>query len=165
MKPIAHIDSRRIGIPGLTGLLKTLGEVCGKHEIPFFLIGALARNLLLEHVHGVIPTRLTMDVDIAVAVTDWGHYETLSNELIDRYGYVRGRESHRFRSPENTLLDLVPYGEIESTEQRTARSSSIISPSNPSALWTCGMGKRRSDLFRQNRNRRWSTTFSPPANY
>ncbi len=45
--------------------------------IPFFLIGATARDIILQHEFNIDPIRSTVDVDFAVQVENWGKFNQL----------------------------------------------------------------------------------------
>ena len=54
--------------------LQKIGETATELRIPFLLIGAMARDMLLEHVHDMSKERRTMDVDIGVMVGSWAEF-------------------------------------------------------------------------------------------
>jgi len=109
----AEVDAGKLGIPDLPSVLKAVAEACGKMEADFFLIGALARDVLLEHIYETEVPLTTGDVDIAVAVEGWQAYEDLRRALAEEHGFENGPEKQRLRSPEGTPLDLVPFGGVE----------------------------------------------------
>ena len=43
-------------------------------KLSYFVCGAVARDLLLSHVHGIEAGRVTADVDFAVAVEHWEQF-------------------------------------------------------------------------------------------
>ncbi len=90
-------------------------------ETEFMLVGAAARDLLLQHQFGIEPPRKTMDVDFAFAVTDWLVYEALTAKLIES-GLFKpdAKVQHRLRSRIGTAIDIIPFGGIESPEARIA---------------------------------------------
>jgi predicted nucleotidyltransferase len=47
-------------------VIRTLDDVAAALQLDYFLIGAMARDILLEHVYGVPASRATMDIDFAV---------------------------------------------------------------------------------------------------
>lgn len=98
------------GFRELVAVLKAATETQGAD---FFVIGALARDLLLEVVHGAEVRRATRDVDVAVALSDWGAYEAVVQILVDRHDFVRGGPPHRLEHSERDPLDLVPFGGLE----------------------------------------------------
>jgi predicted nucleotidyltransferase len=114
----AEVDAGTLGIPDLLSVLEAVAEACGRREADFmeedfFLIGALARDVLLEHIYGTEVPLTTGDVDVAVAVEGWQAYEDLRRALAEEHGFERGPEKQRLRSPEGTPLDLVPFGGVE----------------------------------------------------
>ncbi|MDP2028454.1 MAG: nucleotidyl transferase AbiEii/AbiGii toxin family protein [Thiobacillus sp.] len=83
----------------------------------YFVVGALARVILLEHVHGQRPGPATRDIDFGVTVKDWPTFQSLKNGLIDTGAFetAPGAE-HRLiygLSPHRPWIDLVPFGGIE----------------------------------------------------
>ena len=89
-----------------------LEEVFTSHNIKYYLIGANARDVQLYKA-GLKPARNTADIDFAVMVPDFEKYDMLFNELRSR-GFEKTSERYRLIYDEtNTILDLLPYGEIE----------------------------------------------------
>jgi predicted nucleotidyltransferase len=83
-------------------------------NVPFLLVGAVARDILLEYLHGVRTGRGTLDMDIGVFVGTWEQYSRLIHYLSDRYPFVREREGilHRYRYRGRLLLDIIPFGTL-----------------------------------------------------
>ncbi len=89
-----------------------LEEVFTSHNIKYYLIGANARDVQLYKA-GLKPARNTADIDFAVMVPDFEKYDMLFDELCSR-GFKKATESYRLvYDKTNTILDLLPYGEIE----------------------------------------------------
>ncbi len=84
-------------------------------EVEWLLVGALARDLLLELAHGVEIARRTNDVDFAVAVQDWKDFYRVRDALLasGNFETTHGIE-HRVLHRGETRIDLVPFGGIES---------------------------------------------------
>ena len=53
-------------------------------KIPFFIVGASARDYVLEYCYGATITRKTGDIDIGVEVSSWRDYEKFEEELISK---------------------------------------------------------------------------------
>lgn len=83
----------------------------------FMLVGAAARDLLLQHRHGIEPLRKTTDVDFAFAVSDWSAYMALTKRLIES-GFFKPdeRAQHRLRNRIGIVVDILPFGGVESPE-------------------------------------------------
>lgn len=89
-----------------------LEEVFAANDIIYYLIGANARDVQLYRA-GIKPARNTADIDFAVMVPDINKYQSLFNELCNR-GFKKTSEIYRLvYDKTNTILDLLPYGEIE----------------------------------------------------
>lgn len=86
-------------------------------EIPYFVMGAMARDLILHHGHGAPLTRATNDVDFAIEVRGWSEFERLKEELTSR-GFITGAGPHRLLAPEEVIVDIVPFGSIASGDGR-----------------------------------------------
>ena len=90
--------------------LQKIGETATELRIPFLLIGAMARDMLLEHVHDMSKERRTMDVDIGVMVGSWAEFSEFSEAMTAR-GFERNPAvAHRFSSDKGFVIDIVPFG-------------------------------------------------------
>lgn len=78
-------------------------------RIPFFVVGATARDYIFEHGFNRASVRMTRDVDIGVQVGDWDTYEKLTRALLAAGGFEKTANMHRLSSGE-VLVDIVPFG-------------------------------------------------------
>lgn len=100
----------------LLTLIRTLDAVMRQLAIPYFIIGASARDILVEHVHGLDTARATRDIDFAVAISSWDDYERLKAKLSSTGEFTLGANAHRlmFGTDEGAYpLDLVPFDGVE----------------------------------------------------
>ena len=86
-------------------------------NIPFFVVGALARDLILKHGYGVEPSRITRDIDLGVRVADWEQFDRLKDALIATGKFTSTRERQRFHY-ETVWIDIVPFGDITDERKR-----------------------------------------------
>jgi predicted nucleotidyltransferase len=98
-------------------IMRHVDQVARSLDLRYFVAGALARVILLEHVHGQSPGPATRDIDFGVTVEDWATFQSLKNGLIDTGAFETspGAE-HRLiygLSPHRPWIDLVPFGGIE----------------------------------------------------
>jgi len=56
----------------LIEVMRELDTATKKVDIPFFIVGATARDLVLEYGFDLNPGRATADIDIGVRVSSWG---------------------------------------------------------------------------------------------
>lgn len=105
--------------PEYASLIGSVLEAADKIGTPVFIVGAMARIILLEHVHGLRTGRTTTDIDFAVAVPSWEAFSALKNELICTYGFERHQHKKqrlmKIAGPSyiSYIVDLVPFGQIE----------------------------------------------------
>lgn len=86
--------------------------------IRLVLIGALARDIRLAHVHGIETSRATRDVDFVCAVQSWDAYSEVLDALESSGNFLRvtGRVLHRLRAVDGVHhIDILPCGEVETS--------------------------------------------------
>ena len=108
-----HILSKELSNPELKSILQALNTFFQSKEIDFYIVGATARDILLTNLYGLIPERKTMDIDIAIAISNWEEFEIIERELPQR-GYFE-KDSHqkqRFIYKGFYAIDVIPFGKI-----------------------------------------------------
>ena len=99
-------------------LMRELMKVFKEKGIDFFIVGALARDLILEK-HGLPSGRATKDIDFLVALPDWGKYEILSQKLCELENFSKDEKIvHRFKYKGVFDVDIIPFGEISDDEDK-----------------------------------------------
>jgi len=81
-------------------------------NIPFFVVGASARDFILEHCYNIRSPRMTQDIDLGVEVATWEDFNRLSESLIAKGRFTSAREQHRFQFG-SVFIDIIPFGSIE----------------------------------------------------
>lgn len=81
-------------------------------DMPYLVVGATARDIVYHHRFGTPVKRATTDVDFGIQVRSWEEFESLSKMLVSE-GFKPEKSAHRFFCPNNTQLDIVPFGSIE----------------------------------------------------
>lgn len=98
-------------------IMRHVDQVARSLNLRYFVAGALARVILLEHVHGQRPGPATRDVDFGVTVKDWPTFQSLKHGLIETGAFetVPGAVQRLFyvRNIHRPWIDLVPFGGIE----------------------------------------------------
>lgn len=98
-------------------IMRHVDQVARSLDLRYFVAGALAKVILLEHVHGQSPGPATRDVDFGVMVKDWHIFQSLKNGLIGTGAFesAPGAEQRLIylRSGHRPWIDLVPFGGIE----------------------------------------------------
>lgn len=93
-------------------LYETLGDVADSMGIPFFVVGATARDMIFEFGHGLSSKRATKDVDLGVRVSSWREFEKLKEALVASEHFTQTKEIQRLLYGGELLLDILPFGGI-----------------------------------------------------
>ncbi len=111
--PERHLD------PVMLEVLRQVDRVARELALDYFVVGAMARDILLSGVFGLSAGRATRDVDLAVAVKGWPEFEAIKGRLVGTGAfnsdqrvaqrlYYRGGSAGR-----GYPLDLIPFGGLE----------------------------------------------------
>jgi len=92
-------------------ILIEIEEVSTSLDIPFFVVGATASDIILEHQFDINTRRAT--IDIGVLIAGWNQFETLKNELIRSTKFVPSQQKQRLIYDDDFPLDIIPFGAIE----------------------------------------------------
>jgi len=103
--------------PNLVNLLRLVSQEAQALGITFFIVGASARDIVMEYCHAIRPIRGTRDIDIGVEVAGWDEFQRLKRNLIDTRRFEPTGEEFRLSSG-MFQLDIVPFGGV-STDQHT----------------------------------------------
>jgi predicted nucleotidyltransferase len=98
--------------PRIVEVFGSVSKILIALNMPYIVVGATARDLVLHHGHGADIYRATDDVDFAIEVPDWNAFNFLKGFLI-KQGFSETKEQHRLISPTSTFIDIIPFGEIE----------------------------------------------------
>ena len=138
-----NISSEKLEHPLLKKLLDELIPVFQKLEIKFFVIGATARDIILE-LHGEKSGRRTQDIDIAIAVDKWEEFETIEKEIVQLSDFEKDpKQQQRFLYLNDFQIDVVPYGGIT-----TADDKIFWPPDQSFAMTVLGFEEAEKDLVR-----------------
>lgn len=105
--------------PLAVSVMRAIDAAAKELRLPYFLVGAMARDVLLGHVFGLDPGRVTRDLDVAFALEDWEHFQQLQDRLIASGRFVAVRDVvHRLLfSPDGGapryIVDVIPFGGVE----------------------------------------------------
>lgn len=120
MTSISLDFSRKSDLVPLASVVQALQVVAHALGTDYFLIGAAARDLMLQHAHNIPPSRKTEDVDFAVSVSDWSVFEALRTALLGsgHFSERNNKAIHKLRHKATGLpLDIVPFGGIENPDR------------------------------------------------
>jgi predicted nucleotidyltransferase len=98
-------------------LLTILNKVTRELDIPFFVTGATARDIILEHAYGIKSGLATKDFDLGVMVENWEHYQKLLKTLVltERFT-VKDKVVYTLWFEGKLPVDLIAFGEVEAKD-------------------------------------------------
>lgn len=105
-------------------VLRVIDGILRKAGIPYMLVGATARDLLLFHVYGQAIRRATYDLDFAIVVDSWEQFAAVKQLLVGTPGFVdEHREAQRLHytppgSGVSIVVDIIPFGQVATAEQK-----------------------------------------------
>jgi predicted nucleotidyltransferase len=128
-------------------IIRLIDSILHGAGIPYMLVGATARDLLLHHVYGLPVTRATYDVDFAILVDSWEQFATVKQLFLKVPGFIdKGRDKQRLfyqRAPAapETNIDIIPFGKLEGGDRTIAwpPDAEVVSPirGRDSRIGTC----------------------------
>lgn len=101
----------------LVPIYRLITTVSAELEIPFFVVGATARDLIWTHGYGFRSQRATHDIDLAVMIKDWEDFDRLEKALLDSGEFNKERDIQRFSYQGRTPIDIVPFGNMEEIDK------------------------------------------------
>ncbi len=115
MKPSSVHLSRPVDSATLA-LLDGVTAAAAGLDVPILLIGAFARDVIFEHVHGVLTERATGDVDVAVLAKTWQQYAELQTALLGM-GFARHpNQAQRLVHCTGLVTDVIPCGDVAAAD-------------------------------------------------
>ena len=102
-----------------TAVLTPIQRTAEELGLQIMLIGATARDLLLEQAHNIDARRATRDVDFAVSVRSWEEFERLKKRLVATGHFIESAAKHHRLDVVNSELwiDIIPFDGIETTNR------------------------------------------------
>lgn len=82
-------------------------------DIPFYVIGATARDIIIKQLADQESVRHTQDLDIAIAIPNWDKFEEIASEISKLKDFENSKSAkQRFFFRKVYELDIVPFGPI-----------------------------------------------------
>ncbi len=100
--------------------IRKFNDIAIELGIPFILVGAAARDFLLEHEHGIKTGRLTKDIDIAVFLNNWDEYQVLQDRLLATGDFSKTRFHNKLKFQNILEIDFIPFGKVEDANGKVA---------------------------------------------
>lgn len=100
--------------------LSAIKRVADSQSIPFFVVGASARDFIFKHCYGIEPLRMTTDIDLGVEVADWEQFSKLRETLKATGKFIPDERELQRLHFDSVLIDIVPFGPIAGETRRIA---------------------------------------------
>nr|WP_305909602.1 nucleotidyl transferase AbiEii/AbiGii toxin family protein [Methylomarinum sp. Ch1-1]MDP4522523.1 nucleotidyl transferase AbiEii/AbiGii toxin family protein [Methylomarinum sp. Ch1-1] len=98
----------------IVSIYALITDIAEQNNLPFFIIGATARDIIFEHVYGIKAPRATRDIDLAIEVASWQDFELLKRQLIETGQFTQTKQAQRLAYRNEIPVDIVPFGDIAS---------------------------------------------------
>ena len=106
-----QISSNKIDNPLLVELLRTASECFKEVGQDFFVIGATARDILIQQLVGISSGRKTRDLDLAIAIPNWEAFDEIKQMLL-AHGFTKDEKMYQRFYYGVYEMDIVPYGDV-----------------------------------------------------
>jgi predicted nucleotidyltransferase len=95
-------------------VIESVNAIMSDLGIPFFIIGASARDIVFSAMFDIPTRRATRDVDFAIRVPSWDKVHVLVSKMLSANSFRQdSRMRQRFIFQGQTVLDIVPFGGLE----------------------------------------------------
>ena len=95
-------------------IIRQVVRAAENQRLRLFIVGAQARDLLLQYVYDLPVLRATNDIDFGIIVESWDEFTKLRDDLIvDKKFQPHRTMRQRLVHESGLLIDLVPFGDLE----------------------------------------------------
>lgn len=95
-------------------IIREVVQAAMSEELGLFIVGAQARDLLLQYVYDLPVHRATNDIDFGIVVESWDEFIRLRDVLIASKRFQSDKTMRqRLVHESGLLIDLVPFGGLE----------------------------------------------------
>ncbi len=102
--------------PLTVAIYEVIASVMNEVNLDFIVVGATARDFVLQHGFGIESKRGTLDVDLAIQVSNWGEFEELKKRLIQTGKFEETGAAQKLKYMGRLPIDLIPFGSIEEVD-------------------------------------------------
>lgn len=116
------VSSDRPVDPLTVAVSRAIDDAARALKLPYFLAGAMARDILLTNVHGIDTGLATIDVDFGIAVASWNDFNHIKTRLLETGAFKAARDiEHRiyYRPTDSAAghpVDIIPFRGVQTPE-------------------------------------------------
>lgn len=94
--------------------------------IDYYLIGAFVREVWTDHIKTLPDKRATRDIDFAIYINEYEQYDKLKKHLVEKEDFKEHKEPYRLITPDNNIVDLIPFGGIEQNGEVLIKGHKVV---------------------------------------
>lgn len=106
--------------------LDVLEQAFQEFQIDYYLIGAFVREVWTDHIKTLPNKRATRDIDFAIYINEHEEYDRLKQQLVEKAGFKEHKEPYRLLTPDNNIVDLIPFGGIEQNGEVLIKGHKVV---------------------------------------
>jgi predicted nucleotidyltransferase len=104
-------------VPTYEPVIREIDRLTSSQGTAFFVVGALARDIIMEVGYGIKVKRATADLDCGIRVESWEGFQLLWDALIKTNRFKPDpRQRQRVIFESGLMIDIVPFGPIDQDE-------------------------------------------------
>lgn len=104
----------------LLDTLRALYNVLNGLNLPLYIVGATARDMMMSLLQESEAKRKTRDLDIAISIKDWSRYEEVKSALLaNKFNKLSPKQKFVYKGEDGKNdyeVDVVPFGPIAEDE-------------------------------------------------
>lgn len=97
-------------------IFESLDAAASAVGIPYFIVGATARDMILSMGYGIEISRATADIDLGINVSSWDEFNQLKEALTNTGRFSEHRARQRLIYDNSIPVDIVPFGAISNAD-------------------------------------------------
>lgn len=106
--------------------LDVLEQAFQEFQIDYYLIGAFVREVWTDHIKTLPNKRATRDIGFAIYINEHEEYDRLKQQLVEKAGFKEHKEPYRLLTPDNNIVDLIPFGGIEQNGEVLIKGHKVV---------------------------------------
>ena len=96
----------------IKNLFVNLDEITSKLNVKIIIVGAFARDIVLQYGYDIPVYRATIDFDFGIEIKTWNTFDVLVKKLQEKQDFEKTDIVHRILFKRDIIIDLIPFGTI-----------------------------------------------------
>lgn len=99
-------------------VLEKVDKAASWLDIEYIVVGAVARDIVLQYIFKSNIRRATRDFDLGIKISSWEDYNQLIKELIRDKAIKTGKAPHKLFYKQYVPIDIIPFGDIADNDNK-----------------------------------------------